>query len=325
MSGLPEWNYPAFDAVAEALESVGYSVVNPANHFDRDTTRDRADYIRQSLHDVETVDALALLSGWEKSEGAQLEFEYARQLGIPAYTWQGLYTLKSVGKLGERVTEVPDTRYGRTIVEDPRVMPGEAVIVPDDFYEPDEPVEDVVKAYHEGEKAETAKPVSATYGDVSLFCGDRECTWCQRNGYVPVDDLDVPDEAPNLAKAFATPRRFRWADVWDKPDTVSLLASSPAPHADEHWAKERNDILNRFRNELAKATGDGSKKRQAGEKPPWYRDDKHEAAIFSHLNKWKHGEKTDADSGAHTLVHLAWRALAIACQETGNIPEEEGE
>jgi len=89
------------------------------------------------------------------------------------------------------------------------------------------------------------------------------------------------------------------------------------------WGAERNDVLNRFATELAKATGDGSKKRQAGGKPPWYVDDSHEAAIFSHLMKWKRGELTDPDSGAHPLVHAAWRCLAIACRETGNVPEPE--
>ena len=86
-------------------------------------------------------------------------------------------------------------------------------------------------------------------------------------------------------------------------------------------ADERTDVLARFTEELAKATGDGSKKRQAGTKPPWYEDDAHEAAIFSHLMKWKRGELVDPDSGAHPLVHLAWRALAIACRESGNTPK----
>jgi hypothetical protein len=86
------------------------------------------------------------------------------------------------------------------------------------------------------------------------------------------------------------------------------------------WGQERHDILSRFSGELGRVTADGSRKRQAKEKPPWYLDDSHEAAIFSHLNKWKHGETVDPDSGAHPLVHLAWRALAIACKETGNIP-----
>lgn len=92
---------------------------------------------------------------------------------------------------------------------------------------------------------------------------------------------------------------------------------------EQDWKTERHDILGRFAEELAKATGDGSKKRQAGEKPPWYEDGSHEGAIFSHLTKWKRGELVDPDSGAHPLVHVAWRALAIACQETGNIPSSE--
>lgn len=97
--------------------------------------------------------------------------------------------------------------------------------------------------------------------------------------------------------------------------TVTGKCTCPDPLADE-----RADVLRRFTDELAKATGDGSRKRQAGTKPPWYEDDSHEVALFSHLAKWKRGEIVDPDSGAHTLVHLAWRALAIALRETGNIP-----
>jgi len=81
-------------------------------------------------------------------------------------------------------------------------------------------------------------------------------------------------------------------------------------------ASEQGLVNEVFKALLASATGDGGKKRAAGLKPPWWRDPAHEAAIFSHLNKWKHGERVDPDSGAHTLVHLAWRALAIAYQET---------
>ena len=83
---------------------------------------------------------------------------------------------------------------------------------------------------------------------------------------------------------------------------------------------ERADLLARFMDELAKATGDGSVKRASGVKIPWYVDDDHERGLFSHLTRWKAGEVVDPDSGAHPLVHLAWRALAIACRETGNIP-----
>jgi hypothetical protein len=81
-------------------------------------------------------------------------------------------------------------------------------------------------------------------------------------------------------------------------------------------ASEQKLLLEVFSSMLDAATKDGGAKRVAGIKPPWWRDPDHEPAIFSHLNKWKHGEIVDKDSGAHPLVHLAWRALAIAYQET---------
>lgn len=81
-------------------------------------------------------------------------------------------------------------------------------------------------------------------------------------------------------------------------------------------ASEQGLVLEVFKAMFASVTKDGGTKRARGEKPPWWRDPAHEAAIYSHLNKWKHGERQDADSGAHPLVHLAWRAMAIAYQET---------
>ena len=78
---------------------------------------------------------------------------------------------------------------------------------------------------------------------------------------------------------------------------------------------EQEDVLEVFLDMLATVTRDGGQKRARGEKPPWWRDDSHEAAIFSHLTKWKRGLKTDPDSGTHPLVHAGWRCLAIAYQE----------
>lgn len=83
--------------------------------------------------------------------------------------------------------------------------------------------------------------------------------------------------------------------------------------------REQQEVLQEFITMLAATSKDGGKKRAAGLKPSWKVDGSHEAAIFSHLNKWKHGEKVDPESGQHPLVHLAWRALAIAWQETHGI------
>lgn len=87
------------------------------------------------------------------------------------------------------------------------------------------------------------------------------------------------------------------------------------------YLHEREDLLERFAGELAKTLADGYKKRQAGEKLPWYEDKSHEGAIFSHLTKWKRGEMVDPESGAHPLVHGACRMLMIALSEAGNFPE----
>lgn len=87
---------------------------------------------------------------------------------------------------------------------------------------------------------------------------------------------------------------------------------------------EQHEVTGVFIDLLLAATGDGGKKRATGSKPSWKVDPSHEAAIFSHLCKWKKGEKVDKDSGVHPLAHAAWRCLAIAAQETaanGMIPE----
>jgi len=77
---------------------------------------------------------------------------------------------------------------------------------------------------------------------------------------------------------------------------------------------EQDEIIAEFARMLRLATGDGAKKRAAGLKPSWKVDQSHEAAVFSHLAKWKRGERIDPDSGAHPCVHAAWRLLAIAYQ-----------
>lgn len=77
---------------------------------------------------------------------------------------------------------------------------------------------------------------------------------------------------------------------------------------------EQEEVAQIFAAMLKAATGDGGKKRAAGEKPSWKVDESHRAAIFSHLYKWQRGDVVDEDSGADPLVHLAWRALALAYQ-----------
>lgn len=85
MSGLPEFNYPAFRDAARKWRECGWDVLDPSEKFGGDTTLPYAVYINHSLIDVIACDAVATLPGWEQSKGASLEVQYARVVGKPVY------------------------------------------------------------------------------------------------------------------------------------------------------------------------------------------------------------------------------------------------
>ena len=85
---------------------------------------------------------------------------------------------------------------------------------------------------------------------------------------------------------------------------------------------EQEQLIVTFSKMLRQPTEDGGRKRAAGLKVSWKDDDSHEAAMYRHLARWSKGDTIDEDSGAHALVHVAWRALALAWQEQNPVPEE---
>jgi hypothetical protein len=105
MRGLPQFNFPAFDAAAEELRAEGWEVHNPAEH-DREMYPDMeswggwangdasdcpgfslSDAMVWDLDKVIHSDAIVLLPGWSSSQGATLEFEVARACGKDIYLW----------------------------------------------------------------------------------------------------------------------------------------------------------------------------------------------------------------------------------------------
>lgn len=93
MTGIPEYNYPAFHAAAARWRDVGWRVFNPAEHTlptaeqEASLTADeiRALYMRKDIAWVMESDAVALLPDWQKSKGARAEIEVASVLNLPLY------------------------------------------------------------------------------------------------------------------------------------------------------------------------------------------------------------------------------------------------
>jgi hypothetical protein len=102
MSGIKDFNFPAFDKAAKILEDLGYEVFNPAendrqNGFDGTGTGDLQEAamagfsLRHALKQdlswmCDHADLVALLPGYGRSKGVEAELALARALGIRAYT-----------------------------------------------------------------------------------------------------------------------------------------------------------------------------------------------------------------------------------------------
>lgn len=89
MTGLPEFNYPAFHAAKAELVAAGYLVLSPADNDDGQP-HDWAWFMRKALAQLIRCDGVAVLPGSACSRGAHLEITVARALGMevrPVSAW----------------------------------------------------------------------------------------------------------------------------------------------------------------------------------------------------------------------------------------------
>lgn len=91
MSGLPEFNYPAFFEAARSLEKLGYEVLNPASLPNHPATLQPSEiwgwYMRRALLMLPGADEIAMLPDWHTSKGASLEKRIAEALGMKIWAF----------------------------------------------------------------------------------------------------------------------------------------------------------------------------------------------------------------------------------------------
>lgn len=106
MTGIPEYNYPAFKKYAEKYRALGFRVISPPELDNGDTGRPYEYYLRRDIGVLlsEGIERMYLMPGWHKSKGATLEQHIASRIGIELWDAEtGLPYTESVPQEAHRL------------------------------------------------------------------------------------------------------------------------------------------------------------------------------------------------------------------------------
>lgn len=95
MTGLPDFNFPAFNAQAARLRALGYAVCNPAENPEP-PCKSWEGYMRAAIAQLVTCDTIAMLPGWQNSRGARVERHLALDLAMPAVMAADIVALRGM-------------------------------------------------------------------------------------------------------------------------------------------------------------------------------------------------------------------------------------
>lgn len=101
VTGVPDSNRPMFDQAQAWLEEQGAVVINPT--MLPEGLRSHQSYMNICIPMLREADAVLLLPGWHKSVGAKMEFDEAKGLGMPMYSYTPIRDA-SIAPLGEGVS-----------------------------------------------------------------------------------------------------------------------------------------------------------------------------------------------------------------------------
>jgi hypothetical protein len=83
MTGLPDYNYPAFHAAEKVLaSSPEWIVLNPAKNFAGRQDLERPVYLNAAIEQLLGAQAIYMLPGWQNSPGARMEYMIAKELEL---------------------------------------------------------------------------------------------------------------------------------------------------------------------------------------------------------------------------------------------------
>lgn len=106
MTGHADFNYPAFNAAAAQMRSMGVTAINPADHgVVPGATWD--DYLRSDIAQLATCESIYFLPGWSKSRGALLEHHIATSLGMRLLFAEGAERQISPTGQGDAMASLP--------------------------------------------------------------------------------------------------------------------------------------------------------------------------------------------------------------------------
>lgn len=86
ITGIPEYNKPAFDSAEKKINEMGLIPISPFRLGVVSKHKSWQDYMREDIKALMDCDAVYLLPGYEKSKGAMEEKRIAESIGIPVYT-----------------------------------------------------------------------------------------------------------------------------------------------------------------------------------------------------------------------------------------------
>ncbi len=105
MRGIPDWNFPAFDAAVERWTREGYQAFSPAitgralGYKSTNMQLSQEDLKHVMIVDISCIyraDGLALLPGWEHSRGVAVELALAQFLRMQIYDAETFHRIEEV-------------------------------------------------------------------------------------------------------------------------------------------------------------------------------------------------------------------------------------